>query len=783
MTMKLEEIDLNNKGAFEPGCAEFSVTSYSLDRDWDYILGNERLFWRIHHNGKGYLQQSPPGGDFWLRAVDTDDIPPWLVYIIPEVNPHNTFTNFWGPRLCDGTQNIELDDFQCHFALGKASWHVRNGDIEVITTLGVLPDEDEAIMHITITNLGNKPLALTVMPVITPYLRSTQEAAWDMPFLYQSSSYEKDNNCVNFQMRDPSGQHIEQRRHLSWQLDHTFSQISLSKTEFIGRGSMSFPEALTNNTNWSSCKDHEVYGEYIFAAFSDRLKLNAGDTFSFNMSLSDTTKPIQQDCIAALNHVGEIRTEQLKAYNISTPDAAFNRYVNEFLAMQQITALNRGWPCRMLGVRDSAQDYTAVAAWQPESAKKMIRKMLECQRYDGSFPRQFSTDGRHGKHDLRPYVDSGLWVWELMYETVCMNHSFTLFNEQLPYLDNDERESCWRHMLKIVQYLMAPDNIGEHGLCKIREGDWNDSANAAGLEGRGESVMTSCHLIYCLKQGCILVDYLKSIGTTLDLPDTSEWKIFAKQLRSSIRQHALNKQGFLNGVFSDNGSWFFSDCDQDGESRFNTPVNAFGMIAGIFTDDEIPRLLDCIRTTRQTYGYLLFDPPLGEPPLSGLGRIASGDLRPGLGENGTCYNHGANGFLARGLAAADCGDLFLDAMHCMFPYDQRTHSIAQSKTAPYAIVNVYMSAPGRNGEGGDTFFSGSIATAFRNIYQGLLGIHAHPAGFDVKPCLPPEWENISGHIIYAGRTLKINICRTDNNYAISVNGKTLNGGKYRPEAN
>ena len=35
--------------------------------------------------------------------------------------------------------------------------------------------------------------------------------------------------------------------------------------------------------------------------------------------------------------------------------------------------------------------------------------------------------------------------------------------------------------------------------CKIREGDWNDSVNRAGLEGKGESVMVSCQAVLGLE--------------------------------------------------------------------------------------------------------------------------------------------------------------------------------------------------------------------------------------------------------------------------------------------
>jgi hypothetical protein len=43
----------------------------------------------------------------------------------------------------------------------------------------------------------------------------------------------------------------------------------------------------------------------------------------------------------------------------------------------------------------------------------------------------------------------------------------------------------------------------------------------------------------------------------------------------------------------------------------------------------------------------LFHPPIEGPPIGKLGRIGQGDLAPGLGENGTSYNHGSYGFIGR----------------------------------------------------------------------------------------------------------------------------------------
>ena len=776
----LEDLKLNGWGRFGTGFGEFTTTRYHLPRDWDHILGDERLFWRVHHNGKAYVQELPPGGTYWLRADGEHDSPPWQVWLIPDNNPGRAFTNFRGPLAEDVTLGGATDEYTCRWLPERAVMRVQRDGLRVETELGVTATHPLALMRVTVTNTSRRARPVTVMPRLQPWLTAAQPAAWDMPWLYQSSTCEAATNSVRFEMCDPAGR--GRRRQLRWMLDHAFDRVCLAEADFQGVGTRFMPAALADWKQWPRRDDTQVYGVPLFGAFASTIRLKPGASWSLVMALGDAGTPDDAFRAAIANPEPEfqaVRSQELgtlQRFAIQTPDPSFTRYVNEFLALQQQLVLRRGWPCNMMGVRDTAQDFTGAVAWYPEAARKMLLTILETERSDGWFLRQFSTEGRQGRHDARPYVDSGLWVWELVYEYVCQTRDFGLLDEHIPFLDQDEPTTVRDHLCRLFRYFLSPENVGEHGLCKIREGDWNDSVNRAGLKGRGESVMVTCHLIYCLRQAAKLHRHLTGRGSGTGIEGAKSFDALAAVLRERVRTAALNRLGYLNGVFADSGTWFFSPRDPDGRTRFNTPVNAFGLLAGVFEPGEIRRLIGRIRRLRRPYGYPLFSPAIGDPPMEGLGRIGSGDLRPGLGENGTCYNHGCHGFLARALASVGEGDLWLDVMQCLFPYDQQNHPVRQARTAPYAVVNVYRSAPGCEGEGGDTFFSGTISVAVRNVYQGLLGIQAEPDGLRIRPCLPRAWRRVSGRIVYAGRTLDVTVTRRGRGYEITVNGRMLPEG-------
>jgi len=64
----------------------------------------------------------------------------------------------------------------------------------------------------------------------------------------------------------------------------------------------------------------------------------------------------------------------------------------------------------------------------------------------------------------------------------------------------------------------------------------------------------------------------------------------------------------------------------------------------------------------------------------------------------------------------------------------------------------------------------------RNVYQGLLGIQAEPTGLSIRPCLPKTWRQVSGQIVYNGRTIEVIVTRRGQNYEISADGKKLPEG-------
>ena len=538
----------------------------------------------------------------------------------------------------------------------------------------------------------------------------------------------------------------------------------LSLEKFVGQGDIVRPQG--NYTN-----DSRIYGYPPVYASQYRWELDAGEEKELVQVL--TLEDIKSAEGYFDHSYYSIKKQERKEYfdtllsqnRIKTNDETFDNYVNNWLPLQMswVASLDRGWPTGMRGSRDSAQDYTALLYSDSRRCRSILLTMLECQRSDGWFPRQYSAKGRKGKHDLRTHVDGGAFFVEYMWKYLAHTQDFAVLHEMIPWLDMEDKSSVLEHLITAVEYYIKEENIGEHGLCKIRGGDWLDAVNTAGLEGRGESVTVSEQTVMSLKY---LADILKKIGNT---EEAKKYLERSEVLKDRINTHAYNKKGYYNGVFNDNGQWIFSDKDPDGQARIYGVSNYYAIISGVADKEKCNAILNACESLKCDKGYRLFYPCLGKVSIDKVGRIASGDVPPYLGENGNVYNHGSQGFFARALSVAGEGERLFEMLKWIMPYDTEKHPTELAFTPPYAIVNCWQELPEFNHRGLMCFLTGSVAMAMRGVYEWLLGIQPCLYGLEINPCLPDGMEEVEARFLYLDQVYELKI----NKGEILVNGKLI----------
>ena len=749
-------------GKFIEDTAGYEINTLNLPTSWEYIYENRNILLKVDQFGPVYAQADPPGGVVLFKREQHSKYAPWFIHI--QVEGEDGFTNFFRPNFfATGT---EPEDIRIQFRPECATYSFCYAGMQIETEFFVPNYGNTIVCKFRAKNLRNFPISLQVSPQLIPYFNEAIMAPWDKYEWYLDTRCEKQKQIRMTTDLLSATACSGQRKHLLFLSDLEHLQgHALSLEKYVGQGDTMFPERQYEN-------ESRLYAYPPIYALSYLWKLEPGTEKELTQILT-MEEDSSQLYLADASHYAQAKntrkatfTELFSKNRIGTGDSAFDYYVNYWLPLQMnwVASLDRGWPTGMRGTRDAAQDYTALLYTNPTACRDILLVMLECQRSDGWFPRQYCAKGRRGKHDLRGHVDGGAFFMEFLWKYLAHSQDYGILEEQIPWLDDDCCVSVKEHMIRTAEYYIAPENLGEHGLCKIREGDWLDSVNTAGLEGRGESVTVSAQMVIGLQY---LADILSRVSPETNIDPYLE---AASSLKANINRYALNRKGFYNSVFNDNGQWIFSDCDPDGEERIYGVANYYAVIAGVAGPEQFCDILKAADTLSCDMGYRLFYPYLGAKPIDKVGRISSGDTPPFLCENGNVYNHGSQGFFARALATMGEGDRLWDVLHWIMPFDQGKHPTQQTWTPPYAIVNCYQQLPSFHHRGLMCFLTGSIAMAMRGVYEWFAGISPCLDGLEIAPCIPSDIPFVDVEFTYLGKIYTLHIASEN---SVILNGRQI----------
>ncbi len=751
--MKLDELPPALGAQFLPG-GGFRLAHRQLPRRWDYLLAAPSVVARFSQGGLVSMQVRPPTGRMLCETAGDCPVPPLVVWI--HDGEGEPFTHVLSPF--SAAALLQTGEYEADYLPGEVAYRVAQRGWNVTTSFRIDPLHGALLGRVAVKNAGTAERKARIVLAFAALNAPAARAPWDAVGLYQrTEAFQLPDSCaIAVENRNPEGD-SSRRVSMGVFVSRPDAQMLGDRPLFTGSGSWSLPEFALKNAPAASPQCSR--GVESVAAFAWDTAVGAGKEFDFSLAVAamdgaGATGVAQQSeallSASAWEDAGARTLEQIakweNALEMQTPDGVLDDYTNRWLPRQLmwVALLDRGWPTGLRGTRDAAQDFSAVAWIDPAWSRDVLLMLLAKQRSDGWFPRQVALPSSRGPDDLRDYVDSGCWVVELLWDYLRLTGDAGILDEKLPWLDDARMFSILDHILRAVRYYTTQAGRTPDRLVPIRGGDWNDAVHSAGALGRGESVMASCQAVLALRQAAeILPDHAAELSAAAD------------DLRESIRRAAMTGEGFLRGVRMDDGRWIFSERDPDGKRRVNTAVQAWGIISGVLDRAEARRVLAMIAGGRGPHGFRLFHPPLGEPPISGVGRIASGDLMAGVAENGTVYNHGSQAFLARAAAAAGEGDFLLEILRWALPCYPDRHPVDVARTPPYAIVNCYMETPGHEGEGGSLFLSGTIGVLRRTIIEGLLGFRPGRAGFRIDPCLPRDWQECSYSVKLRGREYRI----------------------------
>ena len=436
---------------------------------------------------------------------------------------------------------------------------------------------------------------------------------------------------------------------------------------------------------------------------------------------------------AALSAGAEARAQWkrlLGDLRVETGIPALDRYMNPWALYQTLA-------CRLLGraslyqsggaygFRDQLQDAVNLLLLDPGYARERILDACRHQYAEGDVMHWWHPQPDGDKGVRTRCGDDLLWLpWALCTYVEATGDTGLCAREE-PFLESpplreEERDryetpkpgaaaSVLEHARAALNRCLSR-GFGPHGLPFFGGGDWNDALDAVD----GESVWLAWFLSLVLGRFAGLLERLGQTG--------------AAEFRGLSKAIGLAADGAWNGRWYARGYWA-DGSPLGGEERIDAVAQAFAAMSPWSTPARAEAALDAAleRLVDEEHGLVrLFTPPYGTQERSPGSIVGYGK---GYRENGGQYTHAAL-WLARACFVRGRREDGLRLLKLLVP---EGHDLRRWEAEPFVLAADVCAAPGREGEAGWSWYTGSSGWFFRVVTENLLGLRLRDGKLSVDP--------------------------------------------------
>ncbi len=472
---------------------------------------------------------------------------------------------------------------------------------------------------------------------------------------------------------------------------------------------------------------------------------------------------------------------QFSAIELHSGIPALDEMMNYYLPWQALVCRIRArtgffQPGGAYGFRDQLQDMLSMLHFDPHTVRTHLLRCAAHQYTEGDVMHWWHG-GRHSRGVRTRCSDDYLWLPYVACAYLRITGDETVLDAPLPYLESEplreseqdryeqpvrsprERwETLYAHCIRAIEHGLR---FGAHGLPLMGNGDWNDGMNAVGKDGRGESVW----LAFFLRM--VLRDFAPVAEARGDGRLASRYRAFEKKLHDAIEEHAWDGGHYLRAFFDDGTPLGGDACS---ECRIDALPQAFAAIV----DGRTPRSVQAVREAyarlydQDTRIYRLLAPAFDNGP-DNPGYIKG--YIPGLRENGGQYTHAAI-WAAWGLLCAGETDRAAEVLLSINPALRcEDESLRQRyRLEPYALAGDVYFAPGHEGRGGWSLYTGAASWYYRILLEQVLGYRREGNSFSLHPRLSRRIPEFSLTLRFGGGEYRIN-ARLDTEEQLWLDGE------------
>jgi cellobiose phosphorylase/cellobionic acid phosphorylase len=475
------------------------------------------------------------------------------------------------------------------------------------------------------------------------------------------------------------------------------------------------------------------------------------------------------------------RAETLVARNaVRTGNEQFDRWMNVWLK-QQLFFVARWGRVIGRGFRDILQDVMGHRLVDPARARACILEVFSKQFPSGKCIRAWRLPT--AQLDLQDYADSPSWMIMALSMYLKETGDFAVLDEQVAFLNPDDpyaaptsRATVWEHVVLAQRYLL--ERRGAHGLTKIYYGDWCDTLNGVGAEGRGESVMLSMQVVWGCTQLAELADRIEAPAVA------EEMRAGARELTDAINTHAWDGEWYVR-AFDDDGTPVGSAATapgDNGEGKIFLNAQSWALIAGVASKERSDKAVAAARRYLDAGYGMVLNYPAFTSLRPRIGQMSA--MTPGFYENASVYVHG-NCFWIYALASDGRADQAWEAMQAILP---DTPNKPNTDTEPFTIPNYYIGPNVKRRTQRNLYLSGwrtgSAAWIYMTGLEWLCGIRAEYDGLRIDPRLPEGWTAVTVERSFRGDLYDIHISAApggrDTPVRITVDGAPIPGTLVAP---